>query len=52
VHYDDNDCEEGLLGKDVLNPRIGFLRKVYGIISVQLLITGLLIYGAVGIQSI
>ena len=33
VHYDDNDCEEGLLGKGVINPRIGFMRKVYGIIS-------------------
>jgi hypothetical protein len=33
VHYDDNDLEENLLGKDVINPRIGFLRKVYGIIA-------------------
>jgi len=37
VHYDDVD--EGILGKDFLHPEIAFRRKVYGIISMQLLFT-------------
>lgn len=37
VHYD--DVEEGLLGKDFLRPEIAFRRKVYGIISMQLIFT-------------
>ena len=52
VHHDDEECEDGLLGKDILHPRIGFLRKVYGIISVQLLITGLWLWAVLEIETL
>ncbi len=52
MHYDDvhyDDKEEPLVG--IVNPRLGFIRKVYSIISVQLLLTAGVTYASFSIDS-
>jgi len=40
VYVDDNDgMEGGLISDTLINPRLAFIRKVYGIIGCQLLLT-------------